>query len=173
MGSYHRYVNLVQFMEKPDSKAKLIEELPKIVQVNWNLGQQMVLSPRRLGQNEPFFTLITDMSTLFNLQRSLTRNPSSTRSWRRLYRRINGTPGEEGSQVQEGYSSTKLFSRGFYFRKIFQEQQPPKNFHFNLCLFIVMKTSARGQELSPQEFPHLVQNGEVDLYAELHSWPKK
>ena len=47
-------MNLVQFTEKPDSKAKLNEELPKIVQVNWNLGQQMVLSPRRLGQNEPF-----------------------------------------------------------------------------------------------------------------------
>ena len=35
-----------------------------------------------------------------------------------------------------------LFSRGFYFRE-FRESDPRKNFHFNLCLFIVMKTSEK------------------------------
>ena len=34
------------------------------------------------------------------------------------------------------------FSRWFYFRK-FRESNPRENFHFNLCLFVVMTTSAK------------------------------
>ena len=37
-----------------------------------------------------------------------------------------------------------LFSRGFYFRK-FRESNPRENFHFYLCLFIVMTTSAKSR----------------------------
>ena len=37
-----------------------------------------------------------------------------------------------------------LFSRGFYFHK-FRKSEPHENFHFNLCLFIVMKTSAKSR----------------------------
>ena len=35
-----------------------------------------------------------------------------------------------------------LFSQEFYFRE-FRESGPRKKFHFNLCLFIVMKTSEK------------------------------
>ena len=37
-----------------------------------------------------------------------------------------------------------LFLRGFYFRE-FRDSGPHKNFHFNLCLFIVMKSSEKSQ----------------------------
>ena len=36
------------------------------------------------------------------------------------------------------------FSRWFYFRE-FRESNPRENFHFNLCLFIVMTTSAKSR----------------------------
>ena len=36
------------------------------------------------------------------------------------------------------------FSRWFHFRE-FRESNPRKNFHFNLCLFIVMTTSPKLQ----------------------------
>ena len=37
-----------------------------------------------------------------------------------------------------------IFSRWFYFRE-FRESNPRENFHFNLCLFIVMTTSAKSR----------------------------
>ena len=42
----------------------------------------------------------------------------------------------------------------------FCESEPRENFHFNLCLFIVLKTFSKIAKLSPREFPHLVQNRE-------------
>ena len=38
--------------------------------------------------------------------------------------------------------------------------RPCENFHFKLCIFIVMKTPQKPQNLSPHKFPHLVQNRE-------------
>ena len=46
-----------------------------------------------------------------------------------------------------GFMITKyklLFSWGFYFRE-FRESNPRENFHFYLCLFIVMTTSAKSR----------------------------
>ena len=40
------------------------------------------------------------------------------------------------------------FSRWFYFRE-FYESNPRENFHFNLCLFIVMTTSTKSRITAP------------------------
>ena len=47
-------------------------------------------------------------------------------------------------EAKKCYCTSWNFSRWFYFRE-FRESNPRENFHFNLCLFMVMTTSAKSR----------------------------
>ena len=92
----HRYVNLVQFTEKTDSKAKLNEELAKIVQEYGTLDQKGSKSMKSrsflpLSQICQPCSIYREARLRIPAQRGVGEDCTG-----------DGTPGEEGSQVQEG-----------------------------------------------------------------------
>ena len=55
------------------------------------------------------------------------------------------------------------FSRWFHFRE-FRESNPRENFHFNLCLFIVLNDNiSKMAKLTPRELPHLAKTVKITV----------
>ena len=60
---------------------------------------------------------------------------------------------------------------GYFHGAKFRESVLAKNFHFNIWLFIVMKTSKKKAKLSHREYPHLVKNCEsIILYRKYKAY---
>ena len=80
----------------------------------------------------------------------------------------SGIEGTLASTLNHNFNWKQLlyelkFLRWFYFRE-FRESNPRENFHFNLCLFIVMTTfNSKIAKLTPRELPHLAKTLKITV----------